>query len=184
MLSVDGRCKALDAAADGYMRGEACIAHVLEAAVQHMPPCMHGAAAVIMGTSVNQDGRSSSLTAPNGPSQQAVIWEALAWNRLSPLQVNLLEMHGTGTALGDPIEVGAALAVFRVSCTLKPLCTGIFQCTYCADQALVLISSLQGSGKARPLVMQAVKSQILHTEPAAGASGLASLALRMGRSAR
>lgn len=114
MLTMDGRCKALDASADGYMRGEACIAHLLEVTCQHLPLGASNVAAVIMGTSVNQDGRSSSLTAPNGPSQQAVIREALAWTGLSPQQVCLLEMHGTGTALGDPIEIGAALAVFKV----------------------------------------------------------------------
>lgn len=66
-----------------------------------------------MATFVNQDGRSSSLTAPNGPSQQAVLRGALASAGTSPQQVGALEMHGTGTPLGDPIEVGAALAVLR-----------------------------------------------------------------------
>lgn len=80
MLTNDGRCKTLDAAADGYVRGEACVVHLLESvrseelsagseaaiAAQH--------AIVIRGTAVNQDGRSSSLTAPNGPSQQQVIF--------------------------------------------------------------------------------------------------------------
>lgn len=114
MLSIDGRCKTLDAAADGYMRGEACIAHLLEALAECEPTCIHSAAAIVMGSAVNQDGRSSSLTAPNGPSQQAVVREALAWSNLSPQQVGVLEMHGTGTALGDPIEVGAAFAVYQV----------------------------------------------------------------------
>jgi len=57
------------------------------------------------GSAVNQDGRSSSLTAPNGPSQQAVVRSALVNSRLDPAAVGLLELHGTGTPLGDPIEV-------------------------------------------------------------------------------
>ena len=58
-----------------------------------------------------QDGRSSSLTTPNGPSQQDVIRCALSAGHLASADLRSLEMHGTGTALGDPIEVGAACAV-------------------------------------------------------------------------
>ena len=116
MLASDGRCKTLDAAADGYMRGEACIVHLLEAlaASDGVAGSVLLPAAIIVGTAVNQDGRSSSLTAPNGPSQQAVVREALACNSVAASDVSVLEMHGTGTALGDPIEVGAAFAVFQV----------------------------------------------------------------------
>ena len=63
--------------------------------------------------SVNQDGRSSSLTAPNGPSQQAVIRAAIDHANLVPADIAQLELHGTGTPLGDPIELGAATAVFQ-----------------------------------------------------------------------
>ena len=114
MLTGDGRCKTLDAAADGYMRGEACVVHLLESADRGWathPPARAGG--VVLGTAVNQDGRSSSLTAPNGPSQQAVVREAMACSGVQAADVRVLEMHGTGTALGDPIEVGAALAVFQ-----------------------------------------------------------------------
>ena len=69
--------------------------------------------ALLVGTAVNQDGRSSSLTAPNGPAQQAVITAALAVNGMHASQVAGLQMHGTGTPLGDPIEVGAATAVYK-----------------------------------------------------------------------
>ena len=69
------------------------------------------AAVLLLGTAVNQDGRSSSLTAPNGPSQQALIRTAVAAASLPATRLSLLSMHGTGTSLGDPIEVGAALAV-------------------------------------------------------------------------
>jgi Beta-ketoacyl synthase, C-terminal domain len=64
---------------------------------------------------ISQDGRSSSLTAPNGPSQQMVIHGALVDAELAPDALSGLEMHGTGTALGDPIEVGALSAVMRSS---------------------------------------------------------------------
>ena len=115
MLAVDGRCKTLDAAADGYMRGEACVAHLLEAATSgDLSPRGAMEAAVLLGTPVNQDGRSSSLTAPNGPSQQAVIRAALERAGVPALDIGTLEMHGTGTALGDPIEVGAAFVMLQV----------------------------------------------------------------------
>ena len=64
------------------------------------------------GSAINQDGRSGGLTVPNGPSQQAVIREALNRAGLQPDQISYIEAHGTGTALGDPIEVGALGAVF------------------------------------------------------------------------
>ncbi|PSC67706.1 polyketide synthase [Micractinium conductrix] len=154
MLAVDGRCKTLDAAADGYMRGEACVAHLLEAATSgDLSPRGAMEAAVLLGTPVNQDGRSSSLTAPNGPSQQAVIRAALERAGVPALDIGTLEMHGTGTALGDPIEVGAAFVM------------------------------LQASGRA-PLELHAAKSRLLHAEPAAGAVGLAQLVLRLGQMGR
>jgi acyl transferase domain-containing protein len=111
MLALDGRCKTLDAAADGYMRGEACVVHMLQSGTEAGSERL----ALIAGTAVNQDGRSSSLTAPNGPSQQAVIKGALLTSGVSKSDLRVLELHGTGTALGDPIEVGAALAVIQVS---------------------------------------------------------------------
>lgn len=70
-------------------------------------------AVYLRSTFVNQDGRSSSLTAPNGPSQQAVIQGALKVAALQPSDIGVLEMHGTGTPLGDPIEVGAASVVLQ-----------------------------------------------------------------------
>ena len=73
MLCQDGRCKTLDAAADGYTRGEACVVHLLEAATaEELAAGIAAEAVLVLGTAVNQDGRSSSLTAPNGPSQQQV----------------------------------------------------------------------------------------------------------------
>ena len=72
-----------------------------------------GKAVALLGTCVNQDGRSSSLTAPNGPSQQAVVLGAVKAAHAVPADIGHLEMHGTGTPLGDPIEVGAASAVLQ-----------------------------------------------------------------------
>src|SRR6185312_16197435 len=66
----------------------------------------------IRGTAVNQDGRSQGLTAPNGPSQQRVIRAALSAAGVSPNDIDVIEAHGTGTSLGDPIEAGALAAVF------------------------------------------------------------------------
>ena len=66
-----------------------------------------GCIAVLQGSAINQDGRSSSLTAPNGPSQTALVKAALAVSNLVPQQLALVSVHGTGTQLGDPIEVGA-----------------------------------------------------------------------------
>ena len=74
-----------------------------------------GQAIILRGTFVNQDGRSSSLTAPNGPSQQAVIKGAISASGMLPSDIAHLELHGTGTPLGDPIELGAASSVLQGS---------------------------------------------------------------------
>lgn len=105
MLAPDGRCKALDAAADGYVRSEAVAALALRAvdsltAAATEQASGSGAALLLLGTSVNQDGRSSSLTAPNGPSQQSLVRAALAVGSLPAARVNLLSMHGTGKRQG------------------------------------------------------------------------------------
>jgi acyl transferase domain-containing protein len=95
MLAPDGRCKTLDAAADGYVRAEAAGVMVLQllAGAGEAPA---GCQALIRGTAVNQDGRSSSLTAPNGPAQQEVVRAALAAAGLGAADVSTLQMHGTG----------------------------------------------------------------------------------------
>lgn len=112
MLSPDGRCKSFDAAANGYVRGEGCGILVLKRLSDAVADG-DNVLAVIRGSAVNQDGRSSGLTVPNGPSQQAVIKQALDNSGIKPSQVSYIEAHGTGTSLGDPIEVGALGAVFR-----------------------------------------------------------------------
>jgi acyl transferase domain-containing protein len=115
----------------------------------------HHGVAILSGTAVNQDGRASSLTAPNGPAQQTVIRAALSTaSGIQPQKIDVLEMHGTGTALGDPIEVSAAFDV-------------------------LLGEDGSQNTVGRPLELQAVKSRLLHTEPAAGAVGLAMLVKRL-----
>lgn len=119
MLAPDGRCKvchdlatqpcilpiqALDAAADGYVRSEACVMLLLG------PPTEDDGHVLLAGTAVNQAGQSSALTAPNGPSQQQVLRAALASANVAPGTLAALQLHGTGTPLGDPIEVCRACA--------------------------------------------------------------------------
>lgn len=111
MLAPDGRCKAFDGTANGYVRGEGIgvllLKRLSEALAQDDPII-----AVIRGSAVNQDGPSSGLTVPNGPAQQEVIRRALADAQVSADEITYVEAHGTGTSLGDPIEMGALGAVF------------------------------------------------------------------------
>lgn len=152
MLSPDGRCKTFDASANGYVRSEGCGALYLKAVPRHATP-PETVYAWIRGTATNHVGRSASLTAPNGPAQQAVIRAALQDAGLySPAAVCFLESHGTGTSLGDPIEVGAFRAVY---------------CRDCPDSP--------------PLVVGALKSVMGHAEGAAGVAGLIKLILTLQR---
>jgi microcystin synthetase protein McyG len=110
-LAPDGRCKTFSAAANGYGRGEGCGVIVLKRLADAVADG-DKILALIRGTAINHDGRSSGLTAPSGVSQQKVIRQALADGRVDPAQVGYVEAHGTGTALGDPIEVWALGEVF------------------------------------------------------------------------
>ncbi len=142
MLAPDGRCKTFDASADGYARGEGCGVIVLKrlsAAVAAGDRIL----AVIRGSAVNQDGRTGGLTVPNGTAQQALLRRALASADVEPEAIGYLEAHGTGTALGDPIEVNALAAVLG-----------------------------HGRGPGRRLLLGSVKTNIGHLESAAGIAGL------------
>ncbi|MEP7245884.1 MAG: type I polyketide synthase, partial [Gammaproteobacteria bacterium] len=123
MMAADGRCKAFDARADGFVRAEGCGVVLLKRladAQRDGDPIL----AVIRGTAVNQDGASSGLTAPNGASQEALIRAALGNADLEPDDVSYIEAHGTGTSLGDPIEVRALGGVFGRRSAKTPLSIG------------------------------------------------------------
>ena len=119
MMAPDGRCKAFDAAADGFVRAEGCGVIVLK----RLSDALVGGdriLALIRGSAVNQDGRSSGLTVPNGLAQQAAISRALEFAGIDPAQVSYVEAHGTGTSLGDPIEVGHWGSVWKGRATDQP----------------------------------------------------------------
>lgn len=113
-MSPEGRCKTFDANADGYVRSEGCGVVVLERLSDAVAKG-HRIVAVIRGSALNHDGKSSGLTVPNGAAQRAVIEAALADGGVNASDVGYLEAHGTGTPLGDPIEVRAANAVYGES---------------------------------------------------------------------
>ena len=110
MMASDGRCKTFDAKADGYVRGEGCGIVVLK---RFSDAIKDGDSiyALLRGSAVNQDGRTAGITAPNGLAQQAVIRQALLSAGIAADQLSYIETHGTGTALGDPIEVKAIAEV-------------------------------------------------------------------------
>ncbi|MEL6927552.1 MAG: hybrid fatty acyl-AMP ligase/type I polyketide synthase [Cyanobacteria bacterium J06600_6] len=127
MMAKDGRCKTFDSAADGYVRGEGCGVVILKRLADAQQDGDR-ILAVIEGSAINQDGKSNGLTAPNGLAQQAVMRQALANAGVSPADIGYIESHGTGTSLGDPIEVNSLKAVLgsrEDSCYLGSLKTNI-----------------------------------------------------------
>ena len=111
MLSPEGQCKTFDASADGFVCGEGCGLVVLKR-LSMAEKDGDRIWAIIRGSSVNQDGASQGLTVPSGPSQERAMEDALACASVSPAETDYLEAHGTGTVVGDPIEVNAAAAVY------------------------------------------------------------------------
>lgn len=111
MLAPDGSCKTFDAAANGYVRGEGCgiiaVKRLSDATANG-----DNILAVIRGSMINHDGHSSGLTAPRGPAQVSVIKQALHRAGIEPDAVSYIEAHGTGTPLGDPIEIDSLAEVF------------------------------------------------------------------------
>lgn len=106
VLSPDGRCKTFDAAANGIARAEGAGVVILKPLSRAVADKDH-IWAVLLGSAVNSDGRSNGIMAPNGTAQQRVIASAYRNAGISPAAVQYIEAHGTGTDLGDPIEVGA-----------------------------------------------------------------------------
>ncbi len=109
-LSPEGRCRAFDARASGFVRSEGCglvALKRLSEAQRDGDPIL----AVVRGSAVNEDGRSTGLTTPNVLSQQALLRQALRDARVAADEIGYVETHGTGTSLGDPIEFEALRAV-------------------------------------------------------------------------
>lgn len=149
MLAPDGRCKTFDAAADGFVRAEGC-GVVLLKRLSDAQADGDRIWALVRGSAVNQDGPSSGLTVPNGLAQAAVFREALANARVAPTEVSYVETHGTGTTLGDPIEVEAIATVYG-----------------------------PGREAVDPLCLGAVKTNVGHLEAASGVTGLIKVVLAM-----
>ena len=149
MLAADGRCKTFDAAADGYVRGEGCGMVVLKR-LSDAEASGDRILGVILGSAVNQDGASAGLTVPNGPAQERVIEAALSHAGIEPSSVDYLEAHGTGTELGDPVEVEAAASVYG-----------------------------RGRDPEHPLLLGSVKTNVGHLEGAAGVAGLIKVVLAL-----
>jgi acyl transferase domain-containing protein len=148
-LSPDGRCKTFDKDANGYVRGEGCGMVVLKRFSDAISDG-DNILGVIRGSAVNQDGPSSGLTVPNGSAQMAVIRQALENAKVKPEQISYLEAHGTGTALGDPIEVRGINNIL------------------CKDRSTD-----------NPLMVGSVKTNIGHLEIAAGMASLLKVILSL-----
>lgn len=124
MLSPNGRCYTFDERANGYVRSEGCVTLLLKL-LSDAEKADDKIYAYIKGTAVNHGGKSSGLTVPNTKSQAALIKQALKSASLTESDVDYIEAHGTGTALGDPIEINALTEVFANSHNLdKPLLIG------------------------------------------------------------
>ncbi|MEL6223569.1 MAG: type I polyketide synthase, partial [Cyanobacteria bacterium J06627_8] len=149
MMASDHRCKTFDVDADGYVRGEGCGVILLKP-LSHAQANGDTVLAVIRGSAVNQDGRSNGLTAPNGPAQQAVVRQAIQQAGLTPDQLSYVDAHGTGTPLGDPIELNSLKTVL-----------------------------MEGRSPEQACWVGSVKPNIGHLESAAGIAGLIKTALAL-----
>ncbi|WP_258298143.1 SDR family NAD(P)-dependent oxidoreductase [Paenibacillus peoriae] len=121
MLSPDGKCKTFDNSADGIVAGEGVGAVVLKSLADALAEgdFIYG---VIRGSAINQDGRTKGITAPSMLSQKALLEEAYSNADISPETISYIEAHGTGTKLGDPIEIKALTEAFRTFTDRKRYC--------------------------------------------------------------
>lgn len=149
MLSPDGQCKAYDASANGYVRGEGCGILVLKR-LREAEADGDRIWGVLRGSAVNHGGAGAGLTVPVEAAQTAVAEEALSRAGIAPAQVDYVEAHGTGTPVGDPIELRAMARIYG-----------------------------KGHTAEQPLLIGSVKSNIGHTEAAAGVAGLIKVLLSM-----
>ncbi|PLX80168.1 MAG: hypothetical protein C0614_07365, partial [Desulfuromonas sp.] len=141
-LSPQGECQSFSDEADGYVRGEGCALLVLKR-LDEAEAAGDRILAILRGSAVNQDGRSSGMTAPNGVAQRDLILRALTDANCAPEQISMIETHGTGTPLGDPIEAAALGEIFADRHKEQP-----------------------------PVVLSALKSRLGHLEACAGVAGL------------
>ncbi len=149
MLSRQGRCRVFDASGDGYVRSEGGGLFVLKAyeqAVADGDPIL----AVVAASGVNTDGYKSGLTVPRPEAQAALLTEVYARAGIAPESIDYIEAHGTGTAVGDPVE------------------------THAIGMAIG-----QRRGSASPIPIGSVKSNLGHLEPASGVAGLAKAILSL-----
>lgn len=149
MMAADGHCKTFDITADGYVRSEGCAVVVLKR-LQDAQADNDNILAVIKGSACNHGGASGGLTIPNGAAQQAVVRAALAQANVPASSIQYVEAQGTGTPLGDTIEVRALSQVFK-----------------------------EGRSPQSPLYLASVKTNIGHTETASGMASLLKVVLSL-----
>ncbi|MBF0225156.1 MAG: SDR family NAD(P)-dependent oxidoreductase [Desulfobacterales bacterium] len=156
VLSPDGKCKTFDKTANGYVKGEGIAAIILKPLARALED-NDNIYAVIKGSSENHGGKAASLTAPNSKAQAELLVKAYTDAGFLPETITCLELHGTGTALGDPVEVDGIKMAFKELEKIynKP----IKQKNFC------------GIGS--------VKTNIGHLEPASGIAGLIKIVLSM-----
>ena len=149
MLSRTGHCRTFDAAADGFVRGEGCGMIVLKR-LSDAEAQGDRILGVVKASAINQNGAAAALTVPNGTAQEQLFAETISLAGISPSDVDYIEVHGTGSELGDPIEVRAVAAVYGQDRDLE-----------------------------KPLLLGTVKTNIGHLEAAAGVAGLIKVLLSM-----
>lgn len=153
MLSPDGRCKSFDASANGYVRSEGAGVLILKSLADAQRDGDR-IHAVIRASGVNQDGQTPGITVPSGAAQSALVRKTLARAGLTGADIHYVEAHGTGTAVGDPIEVNALSAIVGQRPASVPEC-----------------------------IIGSVKSNIGHSEAAAGVAGVIKTVMALKRGA-